>query len=1688
MTSPDLLQRLCELTGMVVRYKDALGQDRESPDITKLALLRALGYPADSDDVARASIAALERRLHATPLPPVVVAIGDQADIELPIVVPAGATGRLTWTIDREDGRRVRGGVDLASLPLQETLVFADERYDRRALRLTEPLPLGYHALSIRIASRPRSVRGATTVIRAPRCCFRPESLHDDGRRWGIAVQLYNMRSARNWGIGDFTDLANVLRGAARLGAAAVGVNPLHALFPTVPQHASPYSPCSRLFLSARYLDIEAMPDFAGSEPARRLVHSHAFQERLKALRNTEYVEYEGVVACKAEVLEILYRSFRECCLQNADNERAREFRAFQKRWGRDLRNYALYQVLAERAMRENWGFGWQSWPKEFHDPDGAAAQAIAREHEERVEFYEYLQWQADIQICDVRRISERLGMSVGIYTDLAVGADGGGSDVWDWQDVVATGARAGAPPDMWNMKGQDWGLPPFHPIALREQAYRPFAELVRANMRRGGALRIDHIIGLMRLYWIPAGSPPTDGAYVSYPYRELFAVLALESQRERCMVIGEDLGTVPEGLSEAMMDVGILSYRIFYFEQEDSGRMRPPETYPREALVALSTHDLPTFPGYWEGKDIELKDRLELWPSPEHRQRETEARERSRRAMGELLTQHGLVENRAPEHPPSPAVYEVLARTPSRLMMVQLEDMLGQVEQVNVPGTVHEYPNWRRKLSVPVEELFERGDLRALSERINDLRGDLPKIRKAAERAPAGIVPSATYRLQLNAQFTFDDVTRIAPYLDALGVSHAYCSPWLKARAGTTHGYDITDHNAFNPELGDADGFRTMTAALAARGLEQILDFVPNHMGVGKADNPWWLDVLEWGRQSPYAAYFDIDWAPTNVHLTDKVLLPFLGDQYGRELEGGRLIPTFDPAMGTFGLRYYDNRFPISPYHYGELIRGAVANAGHDGEEDPARLEALEKVAVAFEALADDKHPRHRAHTLQARLAELALADPASADILSRGVSGLAGTTGDRASFQRLHDLLERQNYRLAYWGVASDEVNYRRFFNISDLAGIRIENPDLFNHAHKLVCRLMADGTLKGLRIDHIDGLFDPLGYLRRLRELAATATGRPDGIYLVVEKILARHERLREEWPIQGTTGYDFLAQVNSLLVDSRSEGTMTRTYERFVGRDVEFEGSLLSAKRFVMETILSSELHSVARDLDRLSESHWSSRDFTLDGLRAALKEVVASFPVYRAYASEAGATAEDRRDITWAVGHARKRWRGPGQEMLDFIEGALTTDIARGDSPAYALADVARFAMRVQQFTGPVMAKGLEDTTFYRYNRLISLCEVGSDPRVFGISVSAFHHLAQDRAAHWPNAMLATATHDTKRGEDARCRINVLSEIPLEWARHITRWASLNRRRKQEVDGQPAPGRNDEYMLYQGLIGGWPIGFDPQTASAEDRAAFVARVKAYMLKATREAKVRTSWNNPSLEYEAALERFIEQILHPVSGRPFLANFLPFQEDVARFGMLNSVTQTVLKLTCPGVPDIYQGTELWDFSFVDPDNRRPVDYDARAAVLRRLADLPSAEGDRSADVARLRDAWRDGAIKLFLIRELIALRNRHPRLFAGGDYRPLDVSGAYADRVCAFARHHEGTTVIVATVRHYAAITPTDAVAPAESSWGGMSVALPADAGTRFRDVLTGRMIDAGDDGLRLDSLFATLPVAVLVAGG
>ena len=902
-----------------------------------------------------------------------------------------------------------------------------------------------------------------------------------------------------------------------------------------------------------------------------------------------------------------------------------------------------------------------------------------------------------------------------------------------------------------------------------------------------------------------------------------------------------------------------------------------------------------------------------------------------------------------------------------------------------------------------------------------------------------------ATYRLQFNRQFTFRDASDLVPYFADLGISHIYASPIMEARPGSTHGYDIVDHNRLNPEIGTEADFRALVDALHAHGIGLILDIVPNHMAVG-SDNVWWLDVLEWGQESPFAVYFDINWDASRPDLKGCVLLPVLGDHYGVILEKGEIALRFDREEGSFSAWYFEHRFPISPRAYVTILE--------------AGGEPLAGLAHEFLAIGGCRAGsiRERAPELKQWLTERAR-EPAFAAAIRTALKRFAGESGNPASFERLHLLLEMQSYRIAYWRVAAQEINYRRFFNINELAGLRMELPELFEKTHRLVFNLVERGDVQGLRVDHIDGFFDPRAYCEQLQQRFAAP------LYVLVEKILARYEIL-PPWPIAGSTGYDFVNQALALFVDPAGEAAITRLYRRFANQSESFDDVLYASKKRIMEVNLASEMNVLAGEFHRLSMRDWRTRDFTLNGMLSALEEVIAAFPVYRTYVSREGAGADDHRYIEWALAQAKKRWRVQDLSIFDFLHGVLTGHLA--ESQFQTNADEAlRVAMHFQQVTGPVMAKAAEDTAFYRYFRLLALNEVGGDPRRFGMSVSAFHHLTQDRARSWPRAMVTTATHDTKRGEDGRVRLALLSEMPREWGRRVAQWLRLNRSRRSEVDGEVVPDRNVEYLFYQTLLGAWPPDLTP--ADVEGVKGLAERIAAYMIKAVREGKQQSSWSNPNADYEAALQRFVQAVLDPTRTNPFLAEFFAFAASLARPGAITSLSQLVLKLAVPGVPDIYQGGELWDFSLVDPDNRRPVDWDTRWALLHELT---------GASVADLAENWQDGREKLYIARQLLELRRLYPGLFAEGDYQPLEVEGEQSGHLCAFARSHNGETLVVAVPR---LIHQLYRGGPA-AHWGATELLLPPHGG--WQDVFTGRRLDP-QDRVRVSELLADFPVCVLI---
>ena len=1572
--------------------------------------------PAETLQALRAILAPAPGEAGAAVLDPAIVLRADH-----PLAIPLHGSARaraLRWEIAEEDGTKHRG------------TAAARGASGRRMFVLPISLPLGYHRIEV---DDGRRVTTAELIV-APGRAFQPAVLREGRGAWGLAAQLYAQRSERNWGIGDFGDLAALVDRAAPLGAAAIGLNPLHALFPDEPQKASPYSPSSRLFLNPLYLDVAAMADFAECAEVLALVETPEFRRTLDALRAAPLVEYAGVAAAKQRAFERLFQSFRTRHLANPEDARGRAFRDYQLGAGSALRRFAVFQALREaRSAADPAQRSWRRWPAELRDPDSPAVHEFAEAHLARVELHEYLQWQCDLQLAAAAERGRAAGLGIGLYQDLAVGFDAEGADAWAMQDVLVPGWSIGAPPDSYNLNGQDWGLLPPNPSRLRTLAYQPFVEMLRANMRHAGALRIDHVLGLKRLFWVPHGTRPAAGAYIRYPFDDLLGLVALESVRNRCLVIGEDLGTVPKGFRKALNDRGIFSYEVLYFARDGRG-FRKPRQWPRDALGTVSTHDLPPLAGYWTGADIGLRDSLSLYPDKALVARDRADRAVMQQELTAALRREGLSAKTGGI--PVEAVHRFLARSASRLVMAQVEDMVGQVEPVNVPGTIDQHPNWRRKLSRTIAQAFDDPDV---LERLSVLREERP-----ANGPEAAVAPRATYRLQLHKGFTFHDAAAVLPYLQRLGVSHVYLSPILEAQAGSTHGYDITSFERLNPELGGAEGFAALARHLHSLGLKTLVDFVPNHMGIGGAQNTWWLDVLEWGPQSPYARTFDIDWTPlTMPELEGKLLVPLLGDEVGEVLAKGELELKFDAASGTFSVWYHGNRFPIRPADYPAIL---AAGGGRSA--------------------ADAVRTRDQADALKHRLARLdAQALQAAADEFARRPGALAG-------------LLDRQFYCLTSWRRAGAGINYRRFFDINQLAAVRIEDPEVFARCHALIGRLIGENGVHGLRLDHVDGLADPAAYGRRLRRFVEQHRTSSSALFpIVVEKILAADEELRADWQVDGTTGYEFTSLVNGLFVDPAGARPLDRIYAKFIGHGVSFERLLHDAKLQVIDTLFAGELKSLAALLARLAQHTPRARRLAAEQLRPQLRAIAAEFPVYRTYVSARGASPEDRRIIAGAVSAARQR-RGVGKDAatFGFVHKALLSEIA---GPR---AEVLRFAQRFQQFTAPVMAKSLEDTAFYRYPRLLSLNEVGGDPRSFGTSVAAFHGNMAERRRHWPRSLLATATHDTKRGEDARARLDVLSEIPGMWARRVARWRRLNRKLRSTAGGGAAPSANDEYLIYQTLLGAWP-----NVLLDSGQKELGERLGAYIVKATREAKWRTSWHEPSGAYEDSCQRFIAQLLSAPEAEAFRQDFVSFHALISRLGALNSLCQTVLKLTVPGVPDIYQGSDLWDLSLVDPDNRRPVDFTVRQKALDELTMAARDAGPGL--LHELAATWPTGKIKLHVAAALLAARRTAPKLFADASYEPLGVRGPAAAHVVAFARRTARQTMIVAVGRLFARLAPAaDHLAPAVEAWGATAVAAPrrVQAGL-FRNVLTGSIAPppARSRFLAAD-LFRAIPAAVLIA--
>ncbi|WP_263971661.1 malto-oligosyltrehalose synthase [Leptolyngbya ohadii] len=927
--------------------------------------------------------------------------------------------------------------------------------------------------------------------------------------------------------------------------------------------------------------------------------------------------------------------------------------------------------------------------------------------------------------------------------------------------------------------------------------------------------------------------------------------------------------------------------------------------------------------------------------------------------------------------------------------------------------------------------------------------------------------IPLATYRLQFTPDFQFSHAQAIVPYLAELGISDLYASPILTARKGSTHGYDAVNPKEISPHLGGMEAFDTLIQELKPRNMGWLQDIVPNHMAFD-SQNYILVDVVENGPDSQYHDYFDIDWNHPYEGLKGRVLAPFLGKFYGDCLESGELQLKYGET--GLSINYYALSFPIRIESYSHVLMHNLSELREKlGRDNPDFVKLLGVLyMVRYIPSGAERRERYEQITFIKRMLwELWNDSPEVKEFIENNIQTFNGEVGNAASFDRLDKLLSEQFFRLSYWKVGNEELNYRRFFTVNDLIAMRVEEKHVFDTTHSFILKLVEEGKFTGLRIDHIDGLYHPVEYINRLREKA------PD-VYLVVEKILEPHEDLPLNWAIQGTTGYDFMSKVNCLFSQQSSEADFDAIYQSFIGETVSSEEIIDEKKRLIIGKHLAGDIDNLAVVLKQISERYRYTSDFTMYGLKRALVEVLAMFPVYRTYVSPEGFRKTDRECLRDVIDKAKEKIPNFTNE-LSFIEKCLLLE-SDANLPEEEKQLWLRFLMRMQQFTGPLMAKGVEDTAMYAYNRLVSLNEVGSSIAQFGISIDEFHAYNQNRASRWPHAMSGTATHDTKRGEDVRARLNVLSELPQEWEHHLRNWHAINAPLKDTVEGLDAPAHNDEYFLYQTLLGAYP--FDPA-----EHDSFIDRVKEYVIKACRESKVHSSWQLPDSDYEKAYTDFVDRILKNTDDNLFLQEFRPFQRKIQHYGICNSLSQTLLKMTAPGVPDFYQGTELWDLSLVDPDNRRPVDYEKRHHFLKDIK--AQIDSDLPGLVSQLLKSPDDGRIKLFLIHQVLKARHAYAELFQRGTYEPIPIVGSLKGHLVAFMRELSDTRMIVIAPRFPTAIIKEGEYPIGESVWHETRLLQPPGSTTVWHDLITGREIDT-EETIWIKETLTQFPVALLVS--
>nr|WP_298373422.1 malto-oligosyltrehalose synthase [uncultured Halomonas sp.] len=1666
------LRELADAVGLIEQWEDSEGNQCRLDDETRHTLLAALGFDVDDEETMRASAKRLQRLYHPASLdelPPLI-----SVDCDTPIELPCPLRAGTTFKVILETGEEREGQVDdHCRLPAIESP--------------------GYHRLVLGEAT--------VTLAVAPQRCFSvADACNNTGadtptepHLWGLAVQVYSLRRAGAGGIGDILALAALGRAAAAQQADALVISPMHAMFSADTQRYSPYSPSSRLLFNVLYASPRIVLD---KELVEEAIDRCDLQDELAHLEAAELIDWPAAAQAKLTWLRELFAMFQERSDQDDETDaQKRRFNAFRAAGGELLEDHCRFEAL-QRARPEG---NWRDWPEALRDPRSHEVAQFARENAQEVTFHAFLQWLVAEGLEYAQDNMRDDGMALGIIADLAVGADGAGSQTWSRQEEMLEGVSIGAPPDSFNVHGQDWGLASFSPHGLVRSGFRSFIDMLRTAFRHAGGLRIDHILGLLRLWLVPHGASPKQGGYIRFPLNDMLRLVALESWRHRAIVIGEDLGTVAPGFRDQLRERGILGMRVLWFERDEQDDFIASTEWTDQAVAMSSTHDLPTVAGWWSGYDIDLRDRFGLLGDEQDAVTEHRQRDKERVSLAHAL---GLIDST--ENPASLSADDIpvttvldasaayLGHTPPPLVVVPMEDVLGLERQPNLPGTVDEHPNWRRRSPAPVGELLEDASIRKRLRGLDDSRRNASTRPSSAQgpsekkslQPPEGegdVLPTgsiqkdsiqkeetgklsstspirATVRLQFHSEFTLDDALPWIDYYADLGISHVYASPLLASRSGSTHGYDGIDPTRLDPELGGEEALERLVAKLRERNMGLILDIVPNHVAVGGSENLWWQDVLTQGQRSPYAKFFDIDWHSPDPLLNGKVLLPFLGGPYGDILHSGELRLNYEASTAGFYVAYHEHHFPIDPVYYGAILQHA--------NED-----TLRSLATCFDEAQTSADPQRLLIEARERLAQAS----EKADL--QPALQHFDTTSEQGA-RALHDLLEKQHYRLAFWRTASDEINWRRFFDITELGGLRVELPEVFDATHSVILRLVERGWVDGLRVDHVDGLADPGGYCRKLRQcLQDLAQHRPDDVpryvALYVEKILAEGETLHTDWGVDGTTGYEFMNEVSGLQHDPDGAAPLRTLWRETSGRGSDFLIEVRKARAEMLDSALSSEFHACARALQALARHDTATRDITLGAIERVLKALVVHFPVYRTYADEKGRPEVDRAHFEQAKVEARRDVNPPERDLLDQFDRWLGGEAPEACQDERERSLRLRAIQRFQQLTSPVAAKAVEDTAGYRSAVLISRNDVGFDPQNFSHTPAYFHEACRQRAEQFPLSLVTTATHDHKRGEDVRARLAALSELPWIFAEQVRRWREKAVSLREEQSAGVAPSPADELILYQMLLGAWAPTLDREDGEAMN--GFAERLAQWQKKALREAKLRSHWLWPDSDYENACRNFLFGLIEDTALRDELS-------DTARAldlpGAVNGLVQVVLRMTVPGVPDLYQGTEFWDYSLVDPDNRRSVDHQARQTALEKHSSPQEAL-----------EHWRDGRVKQAVIARLLAIRSESPSLFAQGDYTAMTVEGNRKEHVVAFSRKHAQQALLVVVPRLPVAMleSATLPLIPTEE-WGDAQLQIPESLQGQWRDVLTGNTVELNQETVMISELLAHFTAGVFVSIG